>query len=610
MKRLTCVVPIAAVIFLLISFTAVFVFSFVPSTVEGPAKLVPEKPKWGDIATVTYDPAVKGAKFLPGDTIYIYYTLKFPESSKNGWAKMDTKDGTFMCDIKIPEEAGFIYIDFMTMDGRDQNAYLRNMIFRQDGVPAKGAWQLKLSTESSETGYLDAFKNERKLYPDNYLVYRSKWWTDANFKKDDLKAIVGREIEALKERGIKESPGLFRALSCGSLLLDDEKASREVLQRMVRIYPDREDTVWAIREYDQEAFLKQFEGEGPEEIKRLKLDLLRKDPESKILRDYILLWISYEKDPPLDIVRAGFEAWIKDEPDNPTPYYTLAMVLLKKNEDLNEAAGLIVKALDRLVSGKLRLFGDSTGSLTERSLPDYYATAAAIHEKLGDFSTALAELKAAQTLSKQVRPDFFMREASAWRSLGYFNKAEKSLLEARWHGAKNADGKLREIYRQRRQTDEGFDVWLAEETKKQSPATPGEKKLAPGFEVKALDGETLRLADLKGKVVVLNFWYISCAPCRVEIPGLNKLVDEFSGQDVEFIGFALDKPEELRSFLKEVAFKYRIVAEASPIRSLYGVSVFPTHIIINKQGQIEFFLLGGSPNQDEELRPLIKNLLR
>jgi hypothetical protein len=169
-------------------------------------------------------------------------------------------------------------------------------------------------------------------------------------------------------------------LSCGYLLLDDEKASREVLRRLVRIYPDKEDTAWALREYDQQAFSKQIRGEGLEKIKRLKLDLLRKDPRSKILRDYILLWISYEKDPPLDIVRAECEAWIKDEPENPKPYYTLAMVLLEKNGDLNEAAGLIVKALDRLVAGKLRLFGDVTDGMTECLLPDYYATAASIHE--------------------------------------------------------------------------------------------------------------------------------------------------------------------------------------------------------------------------------------
>jgi peroxiredoxin len=610
MKRSNVVIQVSAARSFSILLAAVLILSSALSAAGGPAKLTPENPKWGDTITVTYDPAVKGAKFLPGDTVYIYYTLKFPEFSRNGWAKMDAKEGAFKWDLRIPERAGFILVNFMTMDGYDQNADLRSMIFRPDGVAAEGAWQWKMVTDGPETGYLEAFNSERKLYPRNHSVYRSKWWMDANVTKADLKAIVGREIEALKKRDIKESPGLLWSLSCGYLFLDDERASREVLRRMVRNYPDKEDTAEALREYDYQEFSKQLKGEGPEEIKQLKLELLRKDPSSIILRDYILLWISYEKDPPLNIVRPGCEAWIKDEPDNPKPYYTLAMVLLGKNGDLNEAAGLMAKALGGLVAGKLRLFGDISGHMTEAFLPDYYATAAAIHNKLGDFAAALAEIKAAQTLSKQVRPDLLMREASAWRSLGHFEKAEKSLLEARWHGAKNADGELREIYRQRHQIDEGFDAWLADKTKKQSPEAPGDKKPAPGFEVKTLDGETQRLADLKGKVVVLNFWYIGCSPCRVEIPGLNKLVAEFSGQDVVFIAFALDKPEELRNFLKDVPFNYRIVAEASTIRSLFDVSVFPTHVLINKQGKIEFTLVGGSPDRDAELRPLIKNLLR
>jgi peroxiredoxin len=597
---------------LFISFSAVLILSFAASAADGPTKLAPEKPKWGDTVTVTYDPSVKGAKFLAGDTIYIYYELKFPEFSKNGWQKMDAKDGNFQCDIGIPEGASFIYINFMTMDGSDQNALLMSMIFRQDGVPAEGAWLWKLSSDSSETGYLDAFKNERKLYPDNYLVYRYKWWADANFKKDDLKAIIGREIGALKKRGVKESPGLLWALSCGYLILDDEKAGRDVLRRMVQMYPDSKDTVEALREYDYQSFSKQFKGEGPEEVNRLKLELLRRDPRSKNLRDYILQWFSYEKDAPfdLDLVRAGCEAWIKDEPDNPTPYCTLVTAFLKNNSDMNKAAELIMKALDRLVAGKLRLFGDDTGSLTERYLLDSYAAAAAIHEKLGDFSAALAEIKAARALSKENRPDLFMREASIWRNLGYFNKAEKSFLEASRRGAKNADEELREIYRQRHQTDEGFDAWLAEETKKQSSAAPGDKKAAPGFEVKTLDGETLRLADLKGKVVVLNFWYIGCAPCQVEMPGLNKLVEEFMPEEVVFIGFALDDESHLREFLKKIPFKYRIVAESSSIAKQYGASAYPTHVLINKQGLIEFIMIGGSPNRHEELRPLIQSLLK
>jgi len=434
---------------------------------------------------------------------------------------------------------------------------------------------------------------------------------DSAFKKADQKAIIGREMGALKKQGIKESPGLLWSLSCGYLLLDNEKSSREVLRRMVRIYPDKEDTVWALREYDSQAFSKQIQGEAAEEIKRLKLELLRKDPASKTLRDYILLWVAYEKDAPLDIVRPGFEAWIRDEPDNPTPYYTLAKVLLEKNEDLNGAAGLIAKALAGLVAGKWRLFGDISGGMTERALPDYYATAAAIHEKLGDFPVALAEIKAAESAAKaENRPDLFAREASIWRNLGYFDKAENSFLEARRRGEKSADGELREIYRQRHQTDEGFDAWLAEKTEKQSSAAPGDKKPAPGFEVKTLDGETLRLNELKGKVVVLNFWYIGCVPCQVEMPGLNKLVEEFKSEQVVFIGFAKNDESQLREFLKKTTFNYMIVAGSSSISKQYGVSAYPTHVIINKQGLIEFTITGGSPDIQENLRPLIRGLLK
>lgn len=594
-----------------ISLTVIIVLLFAPSAAGGPAKLAPEKPKWGDTVTVTYDPGIEGAKFLPGDTIYIYYELKFPEFSKNGWAKMDAKDGTFKCDIMIPEGASFIYMYFITMDGSDQNAALSSMIFRKDGIPAEGAWLWKMAWDYSETGYLEAFKNERKLYPENYLVYRSKWWADANFKKDDLKAIVSKEIGALKKKGIKESSGLLWALSCGYLLLDDEKASREVLRRMVQVYPDREDTVWALHEYDNQVYYKQLQGEGPEEVNRLKLELLQKNPRSKNLRDYILQWFSYEKGAPLDLdlVRGGCEAWIKDEPENPKPYCTLATAFLKNNSDMNEAAELIAKALDRLITGKLRLFGDTTGRLTESYLLDSYVAAAVIHEKLRDFSAALAEIKTAQALSKKNRPDLFLREASIWRSLGYFNKAEKSLLEARRRGARNADEELREIYRQRHQSDEGFEAWLAEETKKQS-AAPADKKPAPGFEVKTLDGETLRLADLKGKVVVLNFWYIGCVPCQVEMPGLNKLVEEFKPDEVVFIGFALDDESHLREFLKKTPFKYRIVAGSSSIAKQYVASAYPTHVFINKQGLIEFIMIGGSPKRHEELRSVIQSLLK
>jgi len=227
------------------------------------------------------------------------------------------------------------------------------------------------------------------------------------------------------------------------------------------------------------------------------------------------------------------------------------------------------------------------------------------------YSAAVAEIKTAQSLAKEEnRPDLFTREASIWQKLGSFGKAEKSLLEARRRGAKDADGALKEIYRQRRQTDEGFDAWLADKTEKQPTTAPGDKKPAPRFEVMTLEGETLRLADLKGKVVVLNFWYVGCVPCQVEMPGLNKLVEEFTNGEVVFIGFALDEESRLREFLKKNPFKYKVVATSSSIDKQYGVSAYPTHVLINKQGFIEFIITGGSPERYEELRPLIRGLLK
>ncbi len=578
---------------------------------NGPARLLPENPRWGDTVTVTYDPAVTGAKFHPGDTVYACYELKLQSSSRAGYLKMDLAEGRFTGAMVIPETAAFVFFDFMTMDGCDTKARLNSMVFRRDGIPAERAWLWKMSTDSSETGYLEAFRNERRLYPGDYLIYRNKWLFDANFKKADLKQIVSREIGELTKPGVKESPGLLWALSCGYLLLDDEKAGREMLARMVRLYPDSEETSWALNEYDHQAFAKRFGGEGPEEVRRLKLELARRNPTSRNLRNYILMWVAYEKDPQLDIVRPGFESWIKEEPDNPIPYYTLARALLVRNEALDEAAGLIERALDRLIAGKWRFYGDPSGNMTERALPDYYATAAAIHEALGETSVALAEIYAAEVAAKaENRPDLFSLEASIWRRLGQLDKAEKALLEARRRGAKDADDALKEIYRLRRQTEEGYDAWLAERTGNPLPAASGDKTAAPSFDVMSLTGEPLRLAGLKGKVVVLNFWYVGCVPCQVEMPGLNKLADAFGQEEVVFIGFALDDESRIREFLKSTPFKYKIVAGASSIIKLYGISAYPTHVLINKRGQIEFTLTGGDPAKHEELRPLIQGLLR
>lgn len=135
---------------------------------------------------------------------------------------------------------------------------------------------------------------------------------------------------------------------------------------------------------------------------------------------------------------------------------------------------------------------------------------------------------------------------------------------------------------------------------------------APAFSVSSLEGEKFELAALRGKVVVLNFWFTGCEPCVAEFNKLNGLVDKFKDKEVVFIAPTLDNVTTLKPFLKEHTFKYHVVPNASSlIVGTYsddsGNVVFPTHIVIDKEGKIDTRLTGAKRVGD--LRKAIARLV-
>jgi peroxiredoxin len=123
------------------------------------------------------------------------------------------------------------------------------------------------------------------------------------------------------------------------------------------------------------------------------------------------------------------------------------------------------------------------------------------------------------------------------------------------------------------------------------------KPIAPPFNLTSLEGKKFELAALRGKVVVLNFWFTGCAPCVAEFSKLNGLVNKFKNKEVVFIAPSLDNVTTLKLFLKQHRFKYHIVPNAgSLIVSTYsdgsGTVVFPTHVVINKEGEIDTRVTG------------------
>jgi len=142
-------------------------------------------------------------------------------------------------------------------------------------------------------------------------------------------------------------------------------------------------------------------------------------------------------------------------------------------------------------------------------------------------------------------------------------------------------------------------VWATVSGQTANPANLPDKSkpIAPPFSLTSLQGKKFELAALRGKVVVLNFWFTGCAPCVAEFGRLNRLVNKFRNKQVVFIAPTLDNVTTLKRFLKEHRFKYHIVPNAgSLIVSTYsdgsGRVVFPTHIVINKEGEIDTRVTG------------------
>ena len=120
------------------------------------------------------------------------------------------------------------------------------------------------------------------------------------------------------------------------------------------------------------------------------------------------------------------------------------------------------------------------------------------------------------------------------------------------------------------------------------------------FSVTTIDGEDIVLSELRGKVVVLNFWFTTCLPCLKEIPELNKLVENNDIDDVIFIGFAREGREALVGFFEKYGdFKYKIVPNSYDVAGDYRVLGWPQSIVIDKDGNIYNSWIGVDKNPSE-----------
>ncbi|MDQ3181363.1 MAG: TlpA family protein disulfide reductase, partial [Acidobacteriota bacterium] len=121
------------------------------------------------------------------------------------------------------------------------------------------------------------------------------------------------------------------------------------------------------------------------------------------------------------------------------------------------------------------------------------------------------------------------------------------------------------------------------------------KPLAETFSVTSLNGTTVDLAKLKGKIVMITFWTTRCAICVAEIPKLNQLVASYQDKNVVFLGLTTDNEAKVQNFIKKKPFSFNLLPNSFGILLKYAEKDksgninmgYPTHFLINQKGEIE-----------------------
>ncbi len=127
---------------------------------------------------------------------------------------------------------------------------------------------------------------------------------------------------------------------------------------------------------------------------------------------------------------------------------------------------------------------------------------------------------------------------------------------------------------------------------------------APDFTLADLDGNQVSLSDLRGKTVFINFWATWCGPCRVEMPEIEAIHQQYKDKDVVVLGVDILETEgEVRQFVEEGGYSWTFVIDTTgEVTASYQVLAIPTSFFIDKEGIIQAVSIGAMSKGAMEAR--------
>jgi thiol-disulfide isomerase/thioredoxin len=492
-------------------------------------------------------------------------------------------------------------------------------VYGKDKKPVKDACFYLASLH--QRGELDGFKLakskeesakniERELanYPNNMNVYSLKWSQMMSETKgsETSKDQIRNELLTVYQANKTDEKAVYTLLNWFNQT-GMEKRGKEIKDSILNVNPKG---YIALQEKYRSAIMNPKI--TPDEVVKILADFPDMDSSKKSSLNYILI-NSYIKTKDFDKAE---ELISKQDIKSGSQYNSLAWPLIEKGENLEKAVAWAAKGVELIRKEKAdkKSASPNEAKNMDNSLGMVLDTYGYGMEQLGKTDEALKAYSESFILSNGMQEDINSRYVQLLTKSADYAKvvevAESCILKEK------ANDKIKEayiasykqIYGSPAEAEAKLNKLAAEAKAKMMENLKKEmlNKPAPDFNLKDFDGNLVKLSDLKGKVVVIDFWATWCGPCKMSFPALQKVYNKYK-DNPDILILALDtwerektdaeKEQKVKDFIADNKYTFKVLFDDLDIVSKYEVTGIPTKFIIDKNGIMQFKTIGFDSEQ-------------